>query len=251
MDEKYLVLDIEMRVLNNGNMVGFPRIQGEPKWIGAERDGKKGAVVEGIIWLCDGGEMETYWDAYRRMMQIGDVEAGIKKPMLKIRTLKKGEMKNERLEGENLFWQGGGHFFVLQMKAESEARKVDIKAKGKFPQRQIQEQTTTDNMDRGSDNVMIAEIERQFKEMGNPLDISSSEVEFALSLINQQKEDEKDTKGKTSDDAKKSDAFTTYRNYLSKGGKPLKELAFKKSGGYDKSRPQGKLILISICYFSM
>lgn len=52
---------------------------------GEERDGKKGALVEGIVWLCDGGEMETYWDAYCRMIQIGDAEQGVKKPMLKLR----------------------------------------------------------------------------------------------------------------------------------------------------------------------
>ena len=94
-------------------------------------------------------------------------------------------------------------------------------------------------MDLSGDTAMIADIQHKFKETGNPLGISSSEIAFALKLINDQKEAEmKSTKGEQSDDAKKSDVFTTYRNYLGNGGQPMKELAFKKKGGYDKSRPQ-------------
>jgi hypothetical protein len=54
-------------------------------------DGKKGALVEGIVWLCDGGEIETYWDA----------EQGIKKPVLKLRAFE------QRMRQLSLRWPAG------------------------------------------------------------------------------------------------------------------------------------------------
>jgi hypothetical protein len=247
MTDKYLILDIEMRVLNNGSMTGFPKLVGAPKWIGEERDGKKGALVESIVWMCDGGEMEQYWDAYWRMMQIGDAEQCIKKPMLKLRTLRKQEIEvgvgGDEIGAEEI----GGHLFVTGITGSVyEAREENlgettskanrsVKGKGKVPEEQIDLETTIDNMETVTNKAMAAAAEEQLnKTTGNPLGITESEIEFALKICTEVKKEEQKKGGNgegSSNDVSTTDALKLYRKHLVSGGKPMKELAMKKGSG--------------------
>ena len=249
MSEKYLILDIEMRVLNNGDVVGFPKLVGEPKWIGDERDGKKGAVVQGVVWKCDGGDMEVYWDASRRMMQIGDAEQGIKKPMLKLRTFRQKDVEIEVGDGgEEMGDEIGGYYFVTEITGSvNEARGDDLEVttkanrlengKEKVSEGQIDVETTTNNMEAATNKAMAAAAQEKLKKTGNPLGITGSELEFAFKLINEiKKDDEKSGKGEGSTNDVKSDVFKIYSKHLGSGGKPLKELAWKKGSGKGKEK---------------
>jgi hypothetical protein len=79
-EERLVIKSIEVRVFNDGNLNGLPKIEGAG-----------GGGGEGVRWCGDGGDMEAYWQAYRKMMMIGGTDPQgkmISKPMLTVRTLK-------------------------------------------------------------------------------------------------------------------------------------------------------------------
>jgi hypothetical protein len=82
-EERLAIRCIEVRIFNDENLSGLPRIEGV-----------RGENGEGVMWGEVGGQMERYWEAYRKMMMgVGTDAEGkmISKPMLTVRTIKTGK----------------------------------------------------------------------------------------------------------------------------------------------------------------
>lgn len=102
-DKKYLVYSIQIRMHSAAEFLTCPKITGELNFTIPSTTAESAEYVQ---WLCNKGEMEIYWDVYRRTILLGENATGVKNVMLKVRTVRKLESPLEHLLG------GGGHTFI-------------------------------------------------------------------------------------------------------------------------------------------
>jgi hypothetical protein len=171
----YLVSSVQVRIFNVTAFESFPKVSGKLRGSGEEQHGAKW-----VQWACDGGEVELYWDTYRRVVQLGVLGEGVQsitKPMFKVRTvLKLGNEYDHTLVS-------GGHVFVTpQLQPDPERAPTTMVLE--------QQKKTTENL-REEDQAPIEKVIEVFRTKNNIEDVSKANIKQVIAKTQPERESAK------------------------------------------------------------
>lgn len=169
---RYLVHSVQVRIFNVQAFEAFPKVQGD---LGSS-DGVHGA--EYVQWARDSGEMELYWNTYRRVVQLGiggDGMPAIAKPMFKVRTILK-------LDSSFDAWLiGGGHAFAnVKPVAEPEPNPQPPAEPAPQTARVMQRNRFDLNEE---DQALLAGVMGVLSQNGNSEDVSKADILAAVTNV--------------------------------------------------------------------
>jgi hypothetical protein len=211
-EERLAIRCIEVRIFNDENLSGLPRIEGV-----------RGENGEGVMWGEVGGQMERYWEAYRKMMMVVGKDAEgkmISKPMLTVRTIKVGK--------------GVGYEFGVVPGLDNfkgmEQRKVD---ELRSAERHVRLRSGGEE---GEDLVNAIREKILQNDPENRLGITITEIEFATSILSGINHDDT-TSPSEPNKPRNMFVFDKYFKTLQRGGDLHPELIMKPGRPNTQSAP--------------
>jgi hypothetical protein len=216
-EERLAIRCIEVRIFNDENLSGLPRIEGV-----------RGENGEGVMWGEVGGQMERYWEAYRKMMMVVGKDAEgkmISKPMLTVRTIKTGKGVGYEFE----VVPGLDNFKGMEQRKVDELRSAErhVRLRG--------------GGEEGEDLVNAIREKILQNDPENRLGITITEIEFATSILSGINHDDT-TPPREPNKPRNMFVFDKYFKTLQRGGDLHPELAMKPVRANAQSAPPVNLI---------